>query len=44
MNNLAHFTINNLNDLINEKENYFNVDDYVDVQFIAPLTLRRFNR
>lgn len=26
--------MNNLNDLINEKENFFNVDDYIDVEFV----------
>ena len=39
MNNLAHFTIDNLNELISERENYFKEDDYVDVNlFIAPPT------
>lgn len=31
MKNLAHFTLNNLNDLLNDSENFFNVDDYLDV-------------
>lgn len=34
MSNLAHFTLGSLNDLISE--DFFNVDDYVDVKFIAP--------
>lgn len=33
MNNLAHFTIDTLEDLI--RENFFSVDDYVDVKFIG---------
>lgn len=34
MENLAQFSINNLKDLISEKENFFAVDDYVEVKFI----------
>lgn len=31
LNNLSHFNINNLSELISIKQNYFNVDDYLDV-------------
>lgn len=32
MRSLAHFTINSLEDLLDEDdENYFDVDDYIDV-------------
>lgn len=47
MRSLAHFTMNSLSDLISEEENYFNVNDYLDVEFIYNATRRhrqqRFN-
>jgi hypothetical protein len=35
MRDLAHFNINTLSDLINEQENVFKVEDFVDVNFIS---------
>lgn len=34
MKNLAHFSINNLNDLISERQNFFRIEDFVEVKFV----------
>lgn len=41
MKNLAHFTIDNLNDLISERQNFFRIDDFVDVNFQISLSRHR---
>lgn len=35
MRNLAHFSIHNLNDLISERDNFFRVEDYIEVEFVV---------